>query len=255
MAENTIMIQPERLIDLFREAVNDQWGYIYGETHRMWTEALQKKYVEQYNSDPVKWKDHETSAKLGSKWVGHWVTDCSGIFAWAFKELGGSIAHGSNSMWKKYSIAKGALSQGSRTDGQELKPGTAVFTGNESNHGYVGLYVGNGEVIEASGTKVGVICSSISLDKWTSWAELKGVQYDGDGEEEGQPVPVTPEKGSAYVNATRVALRIGPSTSATVLQRVDKGQTVKIADKPEDWEYVEYNGRKGYMMKKFLVEG
>jgi len=252
MAEsNSVMIQPNDLIDKFRQAIDEDWGYIYGQTHQMWTEALQKKYVDQYNSDPVKWKDHETSAKLGSKWIGHWVTDCSGLFAWAFKELGSSISHGSNSIWKKHCSAQGALSQGARTDGQELKPGTAVFTGTENDHGHIGLYVGGGEVIEAAGTREGVIISKVTKTKWTYWGELKGVQYEGGVE----PVDVLPEPGTAIVTAAKVALRSGPNTKSTVLTRVDKGQTVKLDDKPEGWDYVEYNGQKGYMMSKYLQKG
>ena len=38
----------------------------------------------------------------------------------------------------------------------ETMPGTALFTGSEGSHGHVGLYIGNGEVIEAQGTKAGV---------------------------------------------------------------------------------------------------
>jgi cell wall-associated NlpC family hydrolase len=89
----------------------------------------------------------------GAKWIGKWVTDCSGLFYWAFKELGGYMYHGSNTMWDKYCTAQGNLSSGARTDGQTLKPGTAVFTlKSGGNRSHVGLYIGNGKVIEASGT-------------------------------------------------------------------------------------------------------
>ena len=53
--------------------------------------------------------------------------------------------HGSNTMWNKYSRAKGKLQNGRRTDGQALKPGSAVFLvkGNDRHH------VGEDKVIEA----------------------------------------------------------------------------------------------------------
>ena len=38
---------------------------------------------------------------------------------------------------------------GKRTDGQPLKPGTAVFLTKGSDRHHVGLYVGDGKVIEA----------------------------------------------------------------------------------------------------------
>ncbi len=60
-------------------------------------------------------------------------------------------------MWSKYTTAKGMLNKGKRTDGQELKPGTAVFKVRGDDFHHVGLYIGNGNVIEAQGTRTGVI--------------------------------------------------------------------------------------------------
>ena len=54
-----------------------------------------------------------------------------------------------NTMWNKYAAAKGSLQGGKRTDGQPLKPGTAVFLTKGSDRHHVGLYVGDGKVIEA----------------------------------------------------------------------------------------------------------
>jgi len=106
------------------------------------------------------------------------VTDCSGLFYWSFKQLGGYMYHGSNTMWNKYCTAQGKLSGGKRTDGKELKPGTAVFVvKNNTDRSHVGLYIGNGKVIEASGTKVGVVTTDITNKKWAEWGELKGVAY------------------------------------------------------------------------------
>jgi hypothetical protein len=46
----------------------------------------------------------------------------------------------------------------------------------------VGLYIGNGEVIEASSTESGVIKSKITNSKWAEWGELKGVDYSASQE-------------------------------------------------------------------------
>jgi len=138
--------------------------------------------------------------------------------------------HGSDTMWNKYCTSKGKLSNGKRTDGKELKPGTAVFTYNakKDNRGHVGLYVGDGKVIEASGTQAGVCTSKITDKKWVEWGELKGVDFDG----KATPTPTPSEDkssgivGTALVTGTRVALRQYPSTSATVLVRVNTGERV-----------------------------
>jgi len=52
------------------------------------------------------------------------------------------------------------------------------------------------------------------------------------------PAPM-PTVGSAVVNDTRVALRSAPSTSATVLTRVDKGERVQVLD-DKTWTKVSY---------------
>ena len=37
--------------------------------------------------------------------------------------------------------------------------------------------------------------------------------------------------------------------------RIDTGETVKLEPEPDEWDYVSYKGKKGWMMKKFLKEG
>lgn len=56
---------------------------------------------------------------------------------------------------------------------------------------------------------------------------------------------------TATVNATKVALRAAPSTSAAILVRVDQGQKVTL-EEDTTWTKVSYNGKTGYMMTKFL---
>lgn len=51
-------------------------------------------------------------------------------------------------------------------------PGIAVFM-----NGHVGVYVGNGEVIEARGHAYGVVKTQLSKRKWTKWAYIEEIQY------------------------------------------------------------------------------
>lgn len=248
------------LIAKFQYAYDNKWGYILNTWHTKWTQSLQdgkvsymvKKYGSNWkNVETAKKDDSYNAALYGSKWIGSYVTDCSGLFYWAFKELGGYMYHGSNTMWKSYCTSQGKLINGTRSDGKQLKPGTAVFVlKGTSNRSHVGLYIGNGEVIEASGTKAGVIITKITNTKWCEWGELKGVDYN---EYETIPIPEQTIKiGSAVVNATKVALRSAPSTNASILTRVDKGERVQILD--NEWSRVSYQGKTGYMMTKFLDE-
>lgn len=159
-------IYADQLIKLFKQALNEKWGYIWGAAGETWTQPKQDAAT------------RDMTVKYGQKWVGKRVADCSGLFSWAFKSLGGYMYHGSNTMWKKYCVSKGKLNNGKRDDGETLKPGSAVFMckKNSTDYYHVGLYIGNNEVIEAQGTRTGVVKSELST--WTHWAELKGVVYD-----------------------------------------------------------------------------
>jgi hypothetical protein len=170
---NENVITTAALIEKFKQALSDNWGYIWGTAGEMWTAAKQKELEKTTDSDRA------LSREYGSKWIGHYVADCSGLFSWAFKKLGGYMYHGSDTMYRKYCTDKGELSKGKRSDGGMLKPGTAVFVWNGKKYSHVGLYVGDGVVIEAMGTIKGVTTTKVTASKWTNWGELKGVDYSG----------------------------------------------------------------------------
>ena len=165
------MISTQALIKKFEGALNDDWGYIWGTAGELWTAEDQAKLEKTTDADRAQGRQY------GSKWIGHHVADCSGLFTWAFRQLGGEMYHGSNTMYLKWCVDKGELKKGKRADGKQLKPGTAVFVWNGTNYSHVGLYIGNGQVIEAATTQKGVISGKVTATKWTHWGELKGVDY------------------------------------------------------------------------------
>ena len=233
------MINPNDVLPWFQYAIDNDFGYIWGTCWIVWTAAKQAAAT------------REMTVKYGKKWIGHTVCDCANLLRGAFMKAGYDGIHaGSNLIWECDLSAKGQLVNGSRSDGMVLQPCTAVFTGDSASvHDHVGMYVGNGEVIEAAGTQHGVIRSKITDKKWTWWGELKIVAYNA------EPAP-GPEPGYAVVTGKRVALRQDPSTSAKVITRIDTGKTVRLEDPPPcEWDYVSYQGKKGWMMKKFLKEG
>lgn len=152
------MIQAQDLIAKFVQARDERWGYILGKSGQTWTEKQQAAATD------------EMAVKYGSKWIGRKVADCSGLFYWAFKQLGGSIYHGSNSIWSKYLTERGKVEPG-----MELKPGTALFLTRGTDRYHIGLYIGNDTVIEAKSTYYGVVTSKVS--HWHEWGLLKGVDY------------------------------------------------------------------------------
>jgi cell wall-associated NlpC family hydrolase len=57
-------------------------------------------------------------------------------------------------------------------------PGLAVW-----HEGHIGVYIGNGEVIEAMGTKYGVVKTQLSERSWTAWLEIPYISYITETEE------------------------------------------------------------------------
>ena len=90
------------------------------------------------------------------------------------------------------------------------------------------------------------------IGNWKYVGQLLWVQRGSDP----QPVPVPVPEGYAVVTGKKVALRTAPTTQASVILRVNTGETVRIeTPPPSEWEYVSYKGKSGYMMKAFLKEG
>ena len=239
------MISASDLIRKFQEALDGRWGYIYGKTHEMWSKEKQAAYARENSDDP----DRANSVKYGGKWAGHWVTDCSGLFRWAYSCFGCYIAHGSNSIWDKYCSSKGQLKSGDRLDGKELKPGTAVFTSTVERHNHIGLYTGGGLVIEAQGAQAGVVTSLVTNKKWTHWGELKGVSYDHEGDKMMMAATVVLPSGKS---GSTVNLREGPGTSYHIVERVPVGHVVCIEEDRGSWCKVSYKDKTGWMQSNYL---
>ena len=229
------MIKPNSLIGEFRTMLRDKWGYIMNTAGEMWTAAKQRSLeldiAKKYGSD---WKNSAKaqedslylSAVYGEKWDGHMVTDCSGAFSYSFRKLGGKMYHGSNTMYREWCTAKGTLKAGKKSGGAEILPGTAVFTGTENDHPHVGLYCGNGEVIEAQGTKSGVVSGKITNSKWKYWGELKGVDYSE--YESAKPPTGQEESGWTPAQPQSEITRPGEPATRPTLRKGDKGEWVTV---------------------------
>lgn len=202
------MIKASDLLASIRQAYAEKWGYIWGTRGQVWTQAQQDKAT------------RDMTRKYGQRWVGKRVADCSGLIKWAYREHGGDIYHGSNTIWKKYTTTR----KGKVRDLITIRPGTAVFQYRESdgNRHHIGLYIGDGMCIEAKGTAYGVVRSELA--QWDEYGELSDVDYTGMPEE-----PVT---------QTRRTLRKG-STGADVeyLQKLLKAEGYDIGSTGIDGKF------------------
>ena len=191
------MIKAQEIVDWFKYALENHWGYCFGAHGDVWTASDQKLKVNymiknfgedwKKNADAKK-NNYYLTAMYGAKWIGHNVSDCSGMFVWVYKKYGLAIQHSSSGIYKSYCKEKGKLTADLK---KTLLPGTAVFTGDTAtNHPHIGLYVGNGKCIEAAGVESGVITSNITAGKWKWYGLLKSVEYPASEAQEQPSDPV-----------------------------------------------------------------
>lgn len=192
----------------------------------------------------IGWKYEWGAAREG-------CVDCSGAFSYAYKKLGSSMYHGSNTMWRKYTTEKGILGS------IALVPGMAVFkwraNGGPDSLGdyyHVGLYIGDGQVIEAQSASTGCVISNIG--KWHSAAKLTNTVYDVT--EGGETDIAVQCKAQVVTEQGSLNLRESPQ-NGKVLIRIPQNTVIDVLawDSVPGWAKVVYNGVQGYASQEFLV--
>ena len=225
-------------------------------------------------------------AQFQTMWKEHWpyiwgraekgCVDCSGAFTYTWRLFGKSITHGSNAIARKYvkellpvSQAKpGMAAFKSRKPSEayydlpdKYKPGGTAYNGDLNDYHHVGLVDENPQyVLNAQGESTGFVRSPIS-QKWSAVGYLKDVDYSGESPE---PTPTIPDEGGEEVQTatvirpdgaggTYVHFRKKPAQGAAVADDVNFGETVTVLDtSTPDWAKIQYKGKTGYMMTKFL---
>lgn len=194
------------------------------------------------------WKYVANAARVGE-------VDCSGAFTLFYRQLGSAMVHGSNTMYRKWTVEAG------KKGSIQLVPGMAVFChhfdGNEptqyrndgiGNFSHVGCYVGGGLVAEAKGEKSGCVYSSINDAKWTHVARLKNTEYDVDTEPSTLFVPfkgkVTTKSGDLNFRGTPNGAKIGLIPRDTMLT---------ILGESGDWYKTTYLNKTGWVSRNYIT--
>lgn len=186
------------------------------------------------------------------------AVDCSGAFTYWYKQAGGYMYHGSNTMWRKYSTEKGKIGE------IDLYPGMAVYKwrndGKEpaeyqddgiGNFYHVGQYIGNGQVVEAKGIRYGVVYSCIS--QWSHASRLKNTVYDTDedGANNQSTTSSFPIEGSVKTAGGKLRVRVSP-VSGAVLGQLTNGTSVTIIGETNGWYMINYKGTTGYISGDYV---
>ena len=160
--------------DLVTYAINayeSGWGYVWGTFGSVLTEGLFQSKLEQHPDGVGNYEEF-----IRNNWVGKRTTDCCGLikgYGWLDPETM-SINYGTNGMpdLGANQMYYNASESGTIDTIPEI-PGLAVW-----HDGHIGVYIGNGYVIEAMGTKYGVVKTHLEGRGWTHWLKVEYINYD-----------------------------------------------------------------------------
>ena len=159
------------------QAWENNWGYVWGTYGSVLTESLLNYKLQQYPDGVGR---HE--GFIRAHWLNRRVTDCVGLikgYGWLDVSTG-AIRYGTNGMpdYGANTMYRAAVNAG--VSGQDYGPistmpdivGLAVHM-----NGHIGVYIGNGYVVEAANTSTGVIKTQLAGRGWTEWCKIPYINY------------------------------------------------------------------------------
>lgn len=159
------------LVTYAENAFNCGWGYVWGTYGDVLTDSLFEYKLEQYPDGVGDYEDF-----IRENWLGGRTTDCVGLikgYGWYNPDTK-TIEYGTNDMPDVGAdgMYNAATVKGSMETMPDI-PGLAVW-----KSGHIGVYIGNGEVIEAMGTKYGVVRTKLEGRGWKAWLEVPYISYE-----------------------------------------------------------------------------
>lgn len=167
------------LVNFCMNALEAGSGYIYGAFGQDVTMSFLRQQQAMFRTDSdANLTDAEVNF-IYENYGGKPAFDCIGLikaYEWLNEDTG-VIRYGSNGF---RDVGATGMLQSAEISGDISTipdvPGLAVCM-----DGHIGVYIGNGEVIEAKGNHYGVVKTQLSEGEWTHWMQLPGITYLTDG--------------------------------------------------------------------------
>ena len=152
------------------QAHENGWGYVYGTYGNVLTESILQDRASVFGGEVTSYMDF-----IRSNWLGKRTADCVGLikgYGW-YDNKSGKITVGSNGM---ADVGANGMFENAKVKGTidtiPEVPGLAVWS-----DGHIGIYIGNGEVIEAMNTLRGVTRTKLAGREWTHWLQIPYISY------------------------------------------------------------------------------
>lgn len=244
--------------------------YWYGTFGNTATESLLNSKTKQYPSHYTSGRMSKYKSQLGQR-----VHDCVGLikgYLWSDNATATPKYNSSQDVSANGMLSK-CTEKGVISTIPELA-GVLVFMS-----GHVGVYIGNGYVIEARGFNYGVVKTKLADRPWTNWGKCPWITYTNTTTATTTASSTTDTKtvkamaaaqsyskslaGTYKVTATSLNVRNGAGTSNKILVTIPKGTQVKCYGyytlvSGVKWLYVQftYNGitYTGFASSKYLAK-
>lgn len=131
--------------------------------------------IELLNKKSIQYKNYYTKQRIKyakENHLGKKVFDCSGLIKSFLWEKYGIIKYNKETDYSSNKFYEESIEKGKIKDLPEI-PGLLLY---KKDH--IGVYIGNGYVVEAKGFNYGVVKSRLIDTKWTNYAKLKFINYD-----------------------------------------------------------------------------
>ncbi|MEA4888871.1 MAG: peptidoglycan-binding protein [Clostridiaceae bacterium] len=160
------------------KALNENWGYVYGTYGQTITQALIDGKRNQYPSVYAEiMSDGQTAYVNAADWIGHRGADCVGL-------IKAYLWWQSDSLNPKYNADQDRSANGMYNAATVKGPISTlpnIHGALVCRDGHIGVYIGNGEVIESRGVEYGVVKTKLSDRHWTSWCLCPYIAYPTTG--------------------------------------------------------------------------
>ena len=222
------------------------WGGLFREVNKSYINQLAGMYPEQYGES----RKNTLSGLCGK---GYYGCDCVGLVkSYYFGGVG--VANNAKGYVGAWDFGVGSMYNAAKVKGKistmPKKEGVLVMT---SDYGHVGVYIGNGEVIECTLSKFGdgVVKTKFTDRNWAWWCQCP-VIVDDTGVTGSNTTIYTSGKANAPVN-----VRDEASINGKIVAKLSRGTAVKLTGKTVDnggytWAEIMYNGKLCYCDKQWI---
>lgn len=158
------------LVKWAKHAQENGWGYVWGSHGNLLDKTELERLESVFGNHVAVYDDF-----IRHNWLGKRTADCVGLikgYGW-YDTKSGKINVGTNEMQDV--TADGMLVAAKEKGLIDTMPeilGLAVW-----HEGHIGIYIGNGKVIEAMGTKYGVVKTQLKNGRWTHWLKVPYIKY------------------------------------------------------------------------------